>query len=676
MIGLSLIVLTALARFPLANALPSTSVERATTQACGEIRDRVKAAFEADPGARPLVPAQLGYDCLQSVPLHKTEALAFVDSLLPYMEWQSSLADIKSPPADYAYPGVDVTKKVANIKHKLQHNKYTNEYSYMLDIYKTVVSAHDALFDVKPDILYAALTFIRPQNLALVSYSQDGLQLPKIYVRDDVKATSQSAVKFINGVRASQYIDKLIGSSSGFPDRDAGYNSYFYSTALEASQSTFGEFQGFGSGALIFDGPTTTLTFENGTSATYENQARVRNNFKNVTDGESFYQHFCSGFALPYPDSTAATTSPPRRYAYPTQMTDKAEDSIVGYYMDAPGYTDIAVLSILDWSPNSVTAFQAIAETFLARAKADNKKVILDLSSSSGGYYFLAYDLFKQFFPSLSVHDYARVRSHTAFTAMTRIASGPHFASYNARNATADEIAIAESVFNYAHFEVSINNTNFPTYESKYGPILHAGDNFTDIMRFNLSNPRISSLTDGFGLQITGLGSRANYTQSPFAASDVVILTDGVCVSPCPLFVTNMAQQGNVKTVVVGGRPSLTSMQSAGGTKGLESWEMGTVWDFAQVMFTFSPTAAQKNVLKTLGEISLNRLLSSLISFRDIITPGQVGTGEGKGVGSNFVREEADCRLFYTRDMVADQRELWKKVADVTWRGKKCVVGK
>ncbi|KAH7360140.1 hypothetical protein BKA65DRAFT_179681 [Rhexocercosporidium sp. MPI-PUGE-AT-0058] len=674
MLGLSLIVLAALSRFPLANAHPSFPVERANANACGEIRNRVKAAFQADPGARPLVPAQLGYDCLMSVPLHKAEALTFVDSLVPYLGWQSSLTDMKSPPPGYPYPGVDIIQEVSKIRQKLQTDQYTNEYSYMLDISKVIVSGHDALFDVTPDILYAALTFARPKNLALVSLSQDGCQLPKIYLRDEIKTNPKSsAVTMINGVPAVNYIDKLVGASSGYPDRDAGYNSYFYSVAYEASLDVLGEFQGFGPNSLIYSGPNTTLTFENGTTRTYDNQARVRESFEGVTDGKSFYQRFCTGAQLNYTGSTLAPQTP-RRYAYPKQMTDPVESSIAGYYMDAPGYTNIAVLSVLDWSPDSVTAFQSIAEDFLRRAKADNKKVVVDLTSCANGYYFLAYDLFKQFFPHLSVLDYNRVRETDAFNVMTTIGSGPKFDHYDAKTATPLEVSLAESVFNYRKFEIDINNKNFPTYQSKYGPIMHNGDSFTDIMRFNLSNPRISSSTDGFGLQITGLGSRSNFTQ-PFDPADVVLLVDGMCASPCPIFATNMASQMKVRTVAIGGRPALTPMQSVGGTTGPEGWGFGTILYFAQ-SFTQFASKEQKAILSKFNDACFNRLMSSFLSFRDVIKPAQLGSGPGKLIGSNFVREDADCRIFYTRSMVTDPREMWKKAADVTWHGKKCVVGR
>ncbi len=55
--------------------------------------------------ATPLVSADLAHDCLKSVPLNKDAAIALVDAIEPYLEWQSDAAYKANPPADYPYPG-------------------------------------------------------------------------------------------------------------------------------------------------------------------------------------------------------------------------------------------------------------------------------------------------------------------------------------------------------------------------------------------------------------------------------------------------------------------------------------------------------------------------------------------------------------------------------------------
>ena len=41
--------------------------------------------------ATPIVDPALAYDCLTSVPLHQEEALELVDSILPYVQWQTGM---------------------------------------------------------------------------------------------------------------------------------------------------------------------------------------------------------------------------------------------------------------------------------------------------------------------------------------------------------------------------------------------------------------------------------------------------------------------------------------------------------------------------------------------------------------------------------------------------------
>lgn len=43
--------------------------------------------------------------------------------------------------------------------------------------------------------------------------------------------------------------------------------------------------------------------------------------------------------------------------------------------------------------------------------------------------------------------------------------------------------------------------------------------------------------------------------------------------------------------------------------------------------------------------------------------------------GIEYVREEADCRLYWTKAMISDVREVWKAAAHAKWNGGKCVAG-
>jgi hypothetical protein len=51
--------------------------------------------------------------------------------------------------------------------------------------------------------------------------------------------------------------------------------------------------------------------------------------------------------------------------------------------------------------------------------------------------------------------------------------------------------------------------------------------------------------------------------------------------------------------------------------------------------------------------------------------------GDKSDTPLQFVYEAADCRLWYTKDMLTDITAVWQKVADVAWGGMKglCVAG-
>lgn len=62
-----------------------------TKDACAQIASVYAAQKSAAPAVAVKVPGQLAYNCLNSVPLHKKEASALMDAILPYVEWQSGM---------------------------------------------------------------------------------------------------------------------------------------------------------------------------------------------------------------------------------------------------------------------------------------------------------------------------------------------------------------------------------------------------------------------------------------------------------------------------------------------------------------------------------------------------------------------------------------------------------
>jgi hypothetical protein len=77
-------------------------------------------------------PAQLAWDCLQSIPLNATGADQLAQSLKPYIQFQSTLSWLKNPPTEYAdklFGSVDLIGGLDQIVEKIKGEKYSGEYN-------------------------------------------------------------------------------------------------------------------------------------------------------------------------------------------------------------------------------------------------------------------------------------------------------------------------------------------------------------------------------------------------------------------------------------------------------------------------------------------------------------------------------------------------------------------
>ena len=79
---------------PIATATPTT------TDACGQVAALSASVVAASPSATVTVPAEIGYACLNSIPFNQTAAVQLLDSIDPYLNWQSTLEWLADPPAD------------------------------------------------------------------------------------------------------------------------------------------------------------------------------------------------------------------------------------------------------------------------------------------------------------------------------------------------------------------------------------------------------------------------------------------------------------------------------------------------------------------------------------------------------------------------------------------------
>ncbi|KAJ2975380.1 hypothetical protein NUW58_g8371 [Xylaria curta] len=528
--------------------------------------------------ATPTIQASIAHDCLNSVPIYKEGALRYIESMKPYVEWQSDTIFKKHPPSGYFYPPHDIWGVIEELKADIAADKYTSEYAWQQDLYVKVFGpAHDGHFVSYPDVLTNALEWQRPYALVSISDKPDG-SAPEIKVYSDVISSPDTAsvVKKINRKDAEKFLSELIFAVSGNQDKDAAYNSLFYEKAYEAEINSQGYFHNGGRTRYVYPGSTTTFTFANGTSLKFDNQARIKGDWSGVVDGPSYFARFAPGAngtartaettATPTPAPTPAVKAVP---GYPEPVIVSSDGVISGYFLQGEGFEDTAVLAALSFSPDDVVEFQRVAQDFFAAAKkAGKKNLVVDVSVNGGGYIFSGYDLFRQLFPDIVQEGLGRWRANPGFNAISEVYSA-NSANFDPETAPEDIIYQYESTYNW-RYDIDESNKHFTSFEDKFGPKEFLGDKFTDVMQWDFNDPlNTINSTFGFGTDITGYRSRANFTR-PFAAPEnIVILLDGYCASTCTLFSQFMVHDAGVKTIALGGRPSKKGLiQGVGGVKG------------------------------------------------------------------------------------------------------------
>ncbi|CAG8957834.1 hypothetical protein HYFRA_00000174 [Hymenoscyphus fraxineus] len=684
---------------PIPNAPPNgTAPGTNGTAPCGVVAATAARQLAANPKgtflleARPIVDGQLAFDCLNSVALRKPEAQALVDAVKPYVEWQSDLAYLKDPPSDYPFPPVDIVESLKAVENNLTAGKYRNEIQFQTALFKVFTQAHDGHFDFFPDALTRAFVYRRPMSLVSYALSESFYAVKlKSKLLADTQASlapgstfKPSAVTKINGIEASRFLQEMSDTDTPFQDKDAAYNAMF-ATRAGQSQGFNGFFQSGGPFSFIFPGPTTQMTFENGTTREFRNEAQLRASFTGVVDGDTFFKKFCSGppAAAAPPSPTNPTTTPTPSTApppvatvpgYPQPVIIASDGSVSGYYLQDPGNTDVAVLSVLTFAPEKPDEFQRTIQRFISIAKgAGKKKMVIDTSLNGGGFLFLGYDLFRQFFPQIAQDGFTRFRQNAAFTKISEIVSESIPPNFSQLSSSDEEIQTYEIWYNYK-FDLDMTNNTFPNRETKFGDkIKDKGDTFSSLVRWNMADPlSTSNTTYGIGINITGYGNLSQVAQ-PFPAEDVILLYDGFCASTCTVFSEFMRLQGNVKSVAVGGRPSNTKIQGIGGVKGSQSYAWSAIFNDAQRALEIQQKRSMSTAaeLLVMSDLPVNRSSAAGVNLRDNILPQNMGDG----VPAQFVQELADCRLYYTPQMMGDVRQFWNAAAKATWGGGPCVAG-
>lgn len=247
--------------------------------------------------------------------------------------------------------------------------------------------------------------------------------------------TFPPAITKINGQDAAAFLGQVNLKYGIYQDPDSQWNSQFQSYASPNALPII-------AASLFFQGPSITLTYDNGQEKAEDSIALVRKtvDFAGVRSGEDYYNKFCNpdpsavakafaaaavetattmtGSATPSPTTIAPPSSAtntalappaPTIAGYPLPVVrDNGANVTSGYFLNGTGYDDVAVLAISAFAPSGdfdsltfLTNFQDTVGNFLLRCKQANKKrLVIDVTANGGGFVVAGYDLFAQVGPA------------------------------------------------------------------------------------------------------------------------------------------------------------------------------------------------------------------------------------------------------------------------------------
>ena len=630
--------------------------------------------------------AKQAYDCLVSVPFNPAVATDFVKYYNDTIQFQTTLAYLRSPPSGYQQPPVDLIQSLDQIQEHINSGAFQNQYEFEATLLNLVYAAHDFHVQLSAGILQA-FTFYSPYSL--IALSSDGKELPKIYNLDDIAlqfsdtSFTASPIQSINGQDAIAFLTDFGAKNVlGFIEANADWNNLMSSFAANI-QDDYSTLEGQ---IELYPGDTITLLYENGTQvsdnwgATYDSIGPTGP----LATGGDFYNFFVLGFypasydpdtdtpdpcaaqdntasssdtssstaaastTTPTPTSWPDSSYPSTADIYQPDLYPVGEGFVTGYFLQNES---LAVLSIptFDMSGNDTQTFSDTVGNFLTGAHAAGMtKVLIDLQYNLGGDTLLAADTYKHFFPSNDTYRGSRLRAQPWADVLGNTFT-TYFATNQSPNASVyDELAASDWVatdrLNAA------TDQNFTSWGEFFGPHSAYGDQFTTVQRENISSPVFDE--NALGIDIYGAARPATAPQL-YDPSNIIILTDGLCTSACAVFVEMMHYGAGVRTVAVGGNPQYGPMQAASGSRGQEIYDADDLdADIAQaISFNASTTS-----------LFPDRSVDMFISYLTFNIRDQIR--QNSDTPLQFQYDAADCRIFYTAETFSDYSQLWTYAAN------------
>ncbi|KAJ5699054.1 Interphotoreceptor retinol-binding [Penicillium macrosclerotiorum] len=466
----------------------------------------------------------------------------------------------------------------------------------------------------------------------------------------------------INGTDAVTYLESY-ASMQSLHDRDAQYNRVFPALARSVTNTPTNVDGIWASTTDWSDGGPLILKYGNGTVQTVEKTATPTERFFSYHNGTEMYAANC----IPRILSSTAAASPEMEEAssptgFPNTAWSNSVNSIAGYYSNLTGLEDTGIVFLPTFLSSAQEVAQVAIEFLHNAAMAGKKNILIDVAANPGGYMAIGLDMFRIFFPDAFPYTATRYRAHDAARYLTKAYS---------REITLD----SSNPYAYQQMVKPDQTSGFGSWEELYGPHDILGSPSSSLLA-NFNYTSSSTKTS----PINGYGSvPLDPPKSLFSAENIVIITDGDCVSTCASFVKLMKRQG-VRTITFGGRPTESPMQAVGGVKGGQSLAVQYINGYiqkanqliAKAANTSSPLltpAEWKNFNESSPGLATPFSWSGNVNLRNEYDP------EDDQTPLQFVYEAAECRLFYTIENYLRRETVWQAAAKAMFGGDSCVKG-
>lgn len=373
------------------------------------------------------MPARLAYQCLESIPLIKEDAVKLLRGLSAFWTFDSTLNWLEEPPAGYPLPAVKLLQGLKDLENAVRNGTMTSEYKLQRGVWELMLrSGESHLGDATP-LLRVFNFHPLPGKDNVVALSVDGVSLPLQYylqskfligvnatpicslLAGDLQVAAQdpevsvSPITVIDGLPVEKFLERQSREVlSADPD-------YRWNLVLGDAMFDAPRIMGLPT-ADDFDerlGGLTSISHANGSERADDRQAFTLFDFEGVKSGSDYYkkqisvptdkQHDCDKAFL---SQTPATSEVVPRTNYPTTPFTDPEGVIAGYFLGGD-HRDTAVLSVRSFLlPPSDHATMArdlkanVSKFLSACERVGSKKLIIDVSHNGGGHVFAVSLLF------------------------------------------------------------------------------------------------------------------------------------------------------------------------------------------------------------------------------------------------------------------------------------------